>query len=146
MKHQVGHMERQQRPDGTVVLTSPHASVRIQKISGSVLLLVINSATAQEVRDILFEEIRVQFNAGDKLNLFFDLRNAMSSTVAVDIWSKFFIENIGYISHINILAGSKANYLTCTIIEHFVRTKELFQIFEDLPAYAIALYIALQND
>jgi hypothetical protein len=119
-------------PDGSVRVTAGATEFLFTRPTAGVLLVRIAGYDKGQLGTAPLDELSSVLRVAAPIELFIDARNAVGATVRVsEDWTRFLSRHRAELTHVHVLAGSKAVELTVAIARHLSRTDKLIQLYSD---------------
>ena len=119
-------------PDGSVRIAAGDTSFLFTRPAAGVLLVTIEGYDRGQLGTAPLDELGSVLRVAAPIELFIDARNAVGAAVRVsEDWTRFLSRHRAELTHVHVLAGSKAVELTVAIARHLSRTDKLIQLYSD---------------
>jgi hypothetical protein len=133
-------------PDGSVRLSAGDTAFLFARPAAGVLVVTITGYDKGQLGTAPLDELDSVLRVAAPIELFIDARNAVGATVRVsEDWTRFLSRHRAELTHVHVLASSKAVELTVAIARHLSRTDKLIQIYSDPTIFEAQLTAACRR-
>jgi hypothetical protein len=133
-------------PDGSVRIAAGDTNFLFTRPKAGVLLVTIEGYDQGQLGTAPLDELGSVLRVAAPVELFVDARNAVGATVRVsEDWTRFLSRHRAELTHVHVLAGSKAVELTVAIARHLSRTDKLIQLYSDPTIFEVQLAAACKR-